>query len=237
MTYMQAALTILAHAEYPLTIGELTAVAVADGLIRPRGRTPDRTMSSVLYRRMAADADAPIISRGGRFWLRGRPLPEQEQGYLAQRARRARSAGRRPCAAPALPGAPATILPPPPLHLPADVRWHSVAARRRGDVLPRRGASAPWRARAPARPRCWRGWRAAVPARAGVGRGADRRAAHRAAVGAPGLSPRQGSAAPVEHAGRGAAAYVLSTQTISRRWRCWCAGSATACTTTMPGAR
>src|SRR2546421_11659926 len=84
MTYMQAALTILAYADRPLTIGEITAVAVAQELVRPRGKTPDRTMASILYRRMAADPDAPIISRGGRFWLRGRPLPADEPAYLAQ---------------------------------------------------------------------------------------------------------------------------------------------------------
>ena len=54
MTYMQAALTILAYADRPLTIGEITAVAVAQELVRPRGKTPDRTMASILYRRMAA---------------------------------------------------------------------------------------------------------------------------------------------------------------------------------------
>ncbi len=122
MTYMQAALTVLSYADRPLTVPEITAVAVAEGLVRPRGRTPDRTMSSVLYRRMAADPDAPVISRGGRLWLRARPLPAGQASYLARRARRARRpagpsrhdrAGarsmdtRRP-----------TVLPAPPLRLP-----------------------------------------------------------------------------------------------------------------------
>src|SRR5579884_1907335 len=95
MTYLNAALTVLAHADRPLTVGELTAVAVAHGLVRPRGKTPDRTMSSVLYRRMAADPDAPIVAKVGRFWLRGRPLPETEAAYLSQRARRSRATARR----------------------------------------------------------------------------------------------------------------------------------------------
>lgn len=130
MTYMQAALTILAHAEYPLTIGELTSVAIADGLIRPRGRTPDRTMASVLYRRMAGDADAPIISRGGRFWLRGRALPEQERGYLSRRARRARSTGRRLGTHGSRPTTRrATILPPPPLRVAAALTEDTVIVR------------------------------------------------------------------------------------------------------------
>ncbi len=121
MTYMQAALTILAHAERPLTVPELTAVAMAEGLVRPRGKTPDRTMSSVLYRRMAGDPDAPIVNRAGRFWLRERPLPEAETAYLSRRARRARPAGRRPSAASpsAAPRRP-TALPAPPLHLPVE---------------------------------------------------------------------------------------------------------------------
>src|SRR5579875_1110413 len=77
MTYLHAAVTILTYADRPLTIGELTATAVAYGLVHPRGRTPDRSMSSILYRRMAADPDAPVTAMDGRFWLRGRPLPDQ----------------------------------------------------------------------------------------------------------------------------------------------------------------
>jgi len=123
MTYMHAALTILAHAERPLTVPELTAVAVAEGLVRPRGKTPDRTMSSVLYRRMVSDPDAPIINRAGRFWLRGRALPEAETSYLARQPRRVRPSVRRDDAAPrrAPSSRRATALPAPPLRLPAEV--------------------------------------------------------------------------------------------------------------------
>lgn len=119
MTYIQAALTILAHADRPLTVGELTSVAVADGLVRPRGKTPDRTMASVLYRRMATDPDAPVICRTGRFWLRGRPLPASEATYLERRARRARMTVRRTRR-----GSPTarrvSVLPPPPIRLPSE---------------------------------------------------------------------------------------------------------------------
>src|SRR5579875_1150205 len=90
MTYMHAAMTILAHAERPLTNAELTAVAVAHGLVHPRGRTPDRSMSSVLYRRLAADPDAPVIAVGGKFWLRGRPLPSETVTALRPAIRHAR---------------------------------------------------------------------------------------------------------------------------------------------------
>jgi len=123
MTYMQAALTILAHAERPLTVPELTAVAVADGLVRPRGATPDRTMSSVLYRRMAADPDAPIINRAGRFWLRERPLPETEPAtYRARAARHTRPPARHGASGHSeTTSRRATTLPPPPLRLSSDV--------------------------------------------------------------------------------------------------------------------
>ena len=132
MTYMQAALTILAYADRPLTIGEITAVAVAQELVRPRGKTPDRTMASILYRRMAADPDAPIISRGGRFWLRGRPLPADESAYLAQHQHHIRVARRH------APGATRTVptirraatLPVPPLRLPDDVVQAAAATSR-----------------------------------------------------------------------------------------------------------
>src|SRR5947209_19368216 len=88
MTYFQAAVAILNFADRPLTMGELTSIAVAQGFVHPRGRTPDRSMSSVLYRRMAADADAPITSEDGRFWLRGRPQPRLSERALRPRVRR-----------------------------------------------------------------------------------------------------------------------------------------------------
>lgn len=125
MTYLEAALTILTYTDRPLTLLEITAVAVAQGLVRPRGKTPDRTMASVLYRRMAADPDAPIISRGARFWLRGRPLPAEEASYLDQRARRSRHGTQRATAAEAArrqtDARRAAILPPPPLRLPDEL--------------------------------------------------------------------------------------------------------------------
>jgi len=124
MTYMQAALKTLTYADRPLTVSEITAVAVAQGLVRPRGRTPDRTMASVLYRRLAADPDAPIVCRTGRFWLRERALPEAEASYLSRRARRARAAAHRVArdsgAGPRKTRR-ASQLPTPPLRLPEDV--------------------------------------------------------------------------------------------------------------------
>lgn len=147
MTYMQAALTILAHADRPLTVPELTSVAVAEGLVRPRGKTPDRTMSSVLYRRLAGDPDAPIINRAGRFWLRERPLPTDETEYLTCRARRARPAVRRPSG---LKNAHvprhATVLPAPPLSLPREAVTTAGSATQRPDYAPVRRERAVTRA-------------------------------------------------------------------------------------------
>lgn len=123
MTYLQAALTILAYTDRPLTIGELTAVAVGQGLVRPRGRTPDRSMSSILYRRMATDADAPITAVGGRFWLRGRPLPVEPGLALRPAIRHTRGSGvhhQRGTEPRARRTHTETILPPPPLHLPLE---------------------------------------------------------------------------------------------------------------------
>jgi hypothetical protein len=64
-------------------------------------------MSSVLYRRMATDPDAPITAADGRFWLRGRPLPDHTTTALRPAVRRVRrtaadrhsARGRHPAAA------------------------------------------------------------------------------------------------------------------------------------------
>jgi HB1, ASXL, restriction endonuclease HTH domain len=114
---------VLEYTERPLTVGELTAVAIAEQLIKPRGRTPDRSMSSVLYRRMVSDPDAPIISENGRFWLRGRALAEQTRGFYGsgiRRVHRHAAATTRPPAAAAI--RQITPLPAPPFSLPPEMR-------------------------------------------------------------------------------------------------------------------
>jgi len=120
MTYVDAALTVLAYAERPLSVAEITAVAVADGLVHPRGKTPERTMSSVLYRRMAADPDAPMVSRGGLFWLRGRSLQDEAAHFASLRARRGHGGSGPRTRSSSLPPATrrVTPLPTPPLRLP-----------------------------------------------------------------------------------------------------------------------
>ena len=143
MTYMQAALSILTYADRPLTVGELTSIAVAQGLVHPRGRTPDRTMSSVLYRRMVADPDAPITSADGRFWLRGRALPEHAAAALRPGVRRVRRGLRsgdqgQPAAARARRSRSVTVLPPPPLLVTVPEMAAMAARSRAGDGATRR---------------------------------------------------------------------------------------------------
>ena len=209
MTYLNAALTVLAHADRPLTVGELTAVAVAHGLVRPRGKTPDRSMSSVLYRRMAADPDAPVIGRQGRFWLRGRPLPATEAAYLGQPVRHLRAGPRRPRGTAMVPTARrATPLPPPPLSLSEETLRAVTAATRLQtvDYAPARRERAIARAGE-------RGARllARLEARRSEGVLWDVARTEKRLV-APLLAHlgyRGESLARVEHAGRGAVAYVL----------------------------
>lgn len=49
MTYLAAAEAVLRTARRPLTVGEITGMAINGGLIRSKGRTPNATMSAALY--------------------------------------------------------------------------------------------------------------------------------------------------------------------------------------------
>jgi hypothetical protein len=49
MTYYQAALLVLSTTQRPLTVREITAIAIERGLIEPEGKTPHATMSANLY--------------------------------------------------------------------------------------------------------------------------------------------------------------------------------------------
>jgi len=44
-----------------MTVNEITAVAVARGLIHPAGKTPEATMSAVLYSHARAHAGAEVV--------------------------------------------------------------------------------------------------------------------------------------------------------------------------------
>lgn len=50
MTYLAAAIAVLKTTGRPMTVREITAAALKKGLIKPRGRTPEATMSAALYR-------------------------------------------------------------------------------------------------------------------------------------------------------------------------------------------
>jgi hypothetical protein len=49
MTYYEAALQVLRSVRHPLTTREITDQAIERGLITPRGKTPNATMSARLY--------------------------------------------------------------------------------------------------------------------------------------------------------------------------------------------
>lgn len=67
MTYYQAALQVLRVAECPLTVREITAIAVERGLISPKGKTPHATMAAELYLRAPKDQHlVKLGSPGGR---------------------------------------------------------------------------------------------------------------------------------------------------------------------------
>jgi HB1, ASXL, restriction endonuclease HTH domain len=60
MTYFEAAVAILRRAGRPLTAREIAAAAIKQGLIVPKGRTPEQTMSATLYTR-AAKSDPLLV--------------------------------------------------------------------------------------------------------------------------------------------------------------------------------
>ena len=49
MSYFEAAIKILEQAGKPLTTREVTDAAIKAGLLKPKGKTPEATMSAVLY--------------------------------------------------------------------------------------------------------------------------------------------------------------------------------------------
>jgi HB1, ASXL, restriction endonuclease HTH domain len=55
MSYFEAAIEILEQASKPLTTREVTDAAMKAGLLKPKGKTPEATMSAALYTRAGAD--------------------------------------------------------------------------------------------------------------------------------------------------------------------------------------
>lgn len=62
MTYLAAAIAVLKTTGRPMTVLEITAAALKKGLIKPRGRTPEATMSAALYR-YGRDVQTSLIRR------------------------------------------------------------------------------------------------------------------------------------------------------------------------------
>jgi hypothetical protein len=56
MSYFEAAITALERVRKPLTTRQLTEAAIKDGLIKPKGKTPEATMSAELYKRLPTDS-------------------------------------------------------------------------------------------------------------------------------------------------------------------------------------
>lgn len=68
LTYLEAAVSVLRDAGRPMRARELTDSAIAAGLITPQGRTPEATMSAVLYRKVQVDSRlVKIEDSGGRI--------------------------------------------------------------------------------------------------------------------------------------------------------------------------
>ncbi len=65
MTFFEAAVTVLASEERELTAREITDLALQRGLIAPRGKTPEHTMSAALYMGIQTDARLVKLSKPG----------------------------------------------------------------------------------------------------------------------------------------------------------------------------
>ena len=65
MTYYEAAVQILSAAKHPLSTQEITERAIEQKLIRPRGMTPQATMSAVLYGRQSSGSVIVKIGEPG----------------------------------------------------------------------------------------------------------------------------------------------------------------------------
>jgi HB1, ASXL, restriction endonuclease HTH domain len=60
MTFLEAAEAVLRAERKPLTVREITEIALRHGLLETHGKTPEATMSAALY---GASPDGPIRRR------------------------------------------------------------------------------------------------------------------------------------------------------------------------------
>ena len=65
MTYLEAALKVLHDEARPLGTRELTNLAIMRGLISPTGKTPDASMSTVLYAAVQRGSEVRKIESPG----------------------------------------------------------------------------------------------------------------------------------------------------------------------------
>ena len=65
MTYAEAAVEVLRTARAPLTVKEIVEQARARGLLMPRGRTPEASMSAALYRKLGKDSAIVKVAEPG----------------------------------------------------------------------------------------------------------------------------------------------------------------------------
>jgi HB1, ASXL, restriction endonuclease HTH domain len=71
LTYLEAVFRVLHEAGRPLTTRELVDSAIASGLIRPGGKTPEATMGAVLYRTIQGESPLRKLEEPGT--LRAKP--------------------------------------------------------------------------------------------------------------------------------------------------------------------
>lgn len=63
MTYLEAALRVLRERGEALTVQEITDQALAASLITPAGKTPEASMSAVLYREVKSNPGGNLRKR------------------------------------------------------------------------------------------------------------------------------------------------------------------------------
>jgi hypothetical protein len=81
LTYLEAALTVLAIRRKPMTTRQLTEEIIERGLVTPAGRTPEATLAATLYRNVERVAGlerkftpgSGRAARGSVRWIYRRP--------------------------------------------------------------------------------------------------------------------------------------------------------------------
>jgi hypothetical protein len=67
MTYFEIALTVLRQARRALTTREIVDAATSQGLLVPKGKTPEATMAAALYARATTDPRIQKLEIPGRM--------------------------------------------------------------------------------------------------------------------------------------------------------------------------